>query len=73
MGRPFRWEIKYATIITVSAPLSAGGQPSVPNLEKERGVGVGHECLGGKGLKESQPQIFAWWGLTMFHVKKDIK
>ena len=37
MGLPFRWEIKYATIITVSAPLSAGGQPSVPNLEKEGG------------------------------------
>ena len=68
MGLPFRWEIKYATIITVSAPLSAGGQPSVPNLEKEGGGG--HECLGGEDLKESLPQIFAWWGLLCFLSKK---
>ena len=40
-------------------PLSAGGQPSVPNFEKEGGWGWGqkkNECLG--SLKQSLPQIF---------------
>ena len=40
-------------------PVSAGGQPSVPDFEKGGGGGSEkHECLG--DLKESLPQIFAW-------------
>ena len=55
-------------IYTVSAPLSAGGQLSVPNFQK-RGMRKKTECLG--GLKEFLPWIFAWG--ASFFVKKIFK
>ena len=48
-------------------PSAGGGQPSVPNSEKEGSEK--NECLG--SLKESLPQIFAW-RITMFLIKKGL-